>query len=137
MVVSAGVNVAFPLAFVAGRTRLLPAIGLAALTLQVPLAWAAAALAGLDGLALALTASTGFVLAFLLRELGALDAVERGLARAALTVGLLAATAFLPPALLLPPVAAAPAGVLVYAVLLAALRPSGLRSSWGYLRALR
>jgi O-antigen/teichoic acid export membrane protein len=137
IVASVGVHVAFPLVFVSGRTRPLPWIGLAAIAAQVPLAWIASELLDLDGLALALALSTALALGALLWQLGALEAVERGLARAAVTVGLLAAVAFVPPALLLPSVAGALVGLALYCVLVAALRPSGLRASWTYLRALR
>ena len=86
MVVSVGVNVSFPLAFVAERLRALPLIGAAALAAQVAL--------GLDRLG-ALRARRpgrgagaldGVVLVALLRVLGALDAGLRGIARAAAVV---------------------------------------------------
>ena len=67
MVVSVGVNVSFPLAFVAERLRALPVIGAAALASQVVLAWIGSALFELDGLAVALALSTGVVLVALLR----------------------------------------------------------------------
>ena len=70
MVASVGVNVAFPLAFVAERLRALPWIGRAALVLQVVLAWIASELFELDGLALALALSTFLVLAALLARAG-------------------------------------------------------------------
>ena len=59
MVVSVGVNVSFPLAFVAERLRALPVIGAAALAAQVVLAWICSELFELDGLAVALALSTG------------------------------------------------------------------------------
>ena len=136
MVVSVGVNVAFPLAFVVERLRALPVIGVAALVLQVLLAWLGVELAELNGLAVALAISTGLVLAALLVELGALRAVARGLGLAAAVVAALALLAFLPPALVLGSLAAALAGLVLYVVLLGALRPHGLRDSWRYLRAL-
>jgi len=137
MIASAGVNVAFPLAFVAGRTRALPWIAVLALALQVPLAWAAGELLELDGLAIALAVSTFFVLGALLRELGALGDAARGLATAAAVVAGITVGAFLPPALVLGSAAAALVGLGLYAVLVAALRPAGLTASWDYLRALR
>jgi hypothetical protein len=137
MVVSVGVNVSFPLVFVVERVRALPGIGLAALALQVPVAWAAGELAGLDGLALALAVSTAIVLVALLRELDALSATVRGLALAAATVAVLALAGFVPPELVLTSSAAALVGVGLYAALVAALRPRGLREAWAYLRALR
>ena len=80
MVVSVGVNVAFPLAFVVERLRALPLIAVVALALHVLLAWLAVELADLDGLAVALALSTSFVLAALLVELRALSPASRGLA---------------------------------------------------------
>jgi hypothetical protein len=44
--------------------------------------------------------------------------------------------AFAPPALLLGSAASAALGVVLYAVLLAVVRPRGLLASWRYLRAL-
>ena len=70
-IAAVGVAVTFPLAFVAGRTRALPWIALAALALQVPLAWLGVELLELDGLALSLAVSTLLVLAALLVELDA------------------------------------------------------------------
>jgi hypothetical protein len=137
MIASVGVAVTFPLAFVAGRTHLLPWIALGALALQVPLAWAAAEAFELDGLALALTFTTLIVLGALLRELDALRPVARGLAIAAAAVGGLTLLAFVPPTLVLGAAAAAAVGLLAYVVILALLRPRPLTLSWRYLRSLR
>ena len=137
MVVSVGVNVSFPLAFVAERLRALPVIGAAALAAQVVLAWIGSELFELDGLAVALALSTGVVLVALLRVLGALDAGLRGIARAAAVVAALTAVAYLPVGLLLGTVAAAVVGIVVYVALVALWRPRRLTESWGYLRALR
>jgi hypothetical protein len=137
MVVSIGVSVAFPLAFVAGRTRRLPWIALGALVLQAPLAWAGVELLHLDGLALALGVSTLVVLLALLAELGALAATARGLALAALVVGALTVAAFVPPAFVLGALASAVCGLVLYALLVALVRPRPLTASWRYLRGLR
>jgi hypothetical protein len=137
MVVSVGVNVAFPLAFVVERLRALPLIAVAALVVHLLVAWLGAEVAGLDGLAIALAVSTSVVLAALLTELGALAGALRGLAVAAGIVACLSLLGFLPPALVLGSSAAALVGLVVYVALVGALRPSGLRTSWGYLRALR
>jgi putative peptidoglycan lipid II flippase len=136
MVASIGVGVAFPLTFVANRTGALPWIGLGALLLQVPLAWVAWEAFELVGLALALAVSTFVALAAVLAELGVLRPVLRGLAVATATLAAVTLAAFLPASWLLGPVAAATVGIALYAVLIAALRPSGLRSAWEYLRAL-
>jgi hypothetical protein len=137
MVASVGVNVTFPLLFVAGRLRRLPLIGAAVLAAQVPLAWAAGALLELDGLALALALSTFLILGALLRELGALGLAERGLLVAASFALALALVSFVLPALVLGPVLSALVGLVLYCSLVGLLRPRGLTGSWSYLRALR
>jgi putative peptidoglycan lipid II flippase len=137
MVASVGVNVAFPLAFVAQRLRPLPWIGAAALAIQALLAWVASELFELDGLAIALAVSTLFVLGALLHELGAFGGGLRGLATAAVVMGAIALAAFLPPALVLGSGAASAVGLALYAALVALARPRPLGESWSYLRALR
>ena len=137
MVASVGVNVSFPLAFVAERLRPLPVIAAAALALQLALAWAGFELLELDGLAIALALSTLFVLTALLRELGALRTGLRGIVRAAAAIGAVAVAAFLLPSLLFGTVVAALVGLVLYVALVTAWRPAGLTRSWGYLRALR
>jgi hypothetical protein len=136
IIASIGVAVTFPLAFVAGRTQGLPWIALAALVLQVPLAWAGSSLLDLDGLALSMGLTTLLVLGALLRELGAFGEVARQLGTASLVVAGLTVLAFVPPALVLGSIASAVVGVLIYAALLALLRPRGLVAGWRYLRAL-
>jgi peptidoglycan biosynthesis protein MviN/MurJ (putative lipid II flippase) len=136
MIAAVGVAVTFPLAFVAGRTRGLPWIALGALALQVPLAWAGGELLELDGLALALAASTLLVLAALLVELHALGGTVRRLGAAAAFVAGLTVVTFVPPALLLGSLASVLVGLVLYVVLLAVARPRSLRDSWHYLRAL-
>ncbi len=137
MVASVGVNVSFPLAFVVNRLRALPLIGVAALALQLLLAWIGSELFELDGLAVALALSTLFVLVGILRELDALRAGIRGIAGAALALAAVTLVAYLPLGLVLGSVAAALAGLFVYCVLVAVWRPAGLTRSWSYLRALR
>ena len=136
IIASIGIAVAFPLAFVAGRTRWLPWIAVAALAVQAPLAWAGASLLELDGLALSIGVAALLVLGALLRQLGVLAEAARELALAALVVAALTVAAFLPPALVLGSVASALVGLVVYGVLLALIRPRGLVAGWRYLRAL-
>jgi hypothetical protein len=136
IIAAVGVTVTFPLAFVSGRTRGLPWIALAALVLQVPLAWLAAGWLELDGLALSLAVSNLLVLAALLSELRALTGSSRGLVGAGAIVGGIALVAFATPALLLGPVPSATIGAASYVLLVGLLRPRGLRASWGYLRAI-
>jgi hypothetical protein len=133
---SIGVAVTFPLAFVAARTRRLPWIALAALVLQVPLAWVGSELLGLDGLALSMGVTTLGILAALLWELGAFGATLRRLAAASVVVVGLVVLAFLPPSLVLGSIASALVGTLVYVAVLLVFRPRGLVSGWRYLRAL-
>jgi O-antigen/teichoic acid export membrane protein len=137
IIATVGVAIAFPLAFVAGRTRRLPWIAVGALALQVPLAWAGVSLLDLDGLALALACSAVAVLVALLAELGALADTARGLAGAACVVGGIAVAAFAPPAIFLGGIAAAAIGLVLYVGLFVLLRPRPLRRSWQYLRSLR
>jgi hypothetical protein len=137
MVASVGVNVSFPLAFVAERLRALPLIGGAALVCQLLLAWIGSSLFELDGLAIALTLSTLLVLSALLRELGALESGLRGIVRAALAIAAVTIVAFVPAGLLFGSIVAAVAGAVLYGVLVALWRPASLTQSWGYLRALR
>jgi hypothetical protein len=137
MVASVGVNVSFPLAFVAGRLRALPVIGGVALALQIGLAWLGSTLFELDGLAVALALSTLLVLIALLVQLDALEAGLRGILRAAVAIAAVAVVAFVPPGILLATVPAAIVGVALYAGLVGVWRPRGLTESWGYLRALR
>jgi peptidoglycan biosynthesis protein MviN/MurJ (putative lipid II flippase) len=137
MIASVGVNVAFPLAFVAERLRPLPWIGAAALVLQVLLAWAFVGLFDLDGLAIALTLSTFLVLLALLRELDALFDGVRGVAVAAATIAVFTVVAFLPAGLVLGSLPGTMVGLAAYVALMALVRPRGLRASWAYLRALQ
>lgn len=135
-VVSVGVSVTFPLVFVADRGRALPLVALGAVAVHVPVAIAGWRLAGLDGLAVALALTTAGVLMLLLGQLGAVRRTVRGLAVATAIVAGAAGVSFVPPGLLLPSLPAAVTGILVYLVLIAAVRPSGLREAWLYLRAL-
>jgi hypothetical protein len=136
IIASIGIAVAFPLAFVAGRTRGLPWIALAVLAVQAPLAWAGASVLELDGLALSIGVAALLVLGALLRQLGVLGEAARQLTLAALVVAALTVVAFLPPALVLGSVESALVGLVVYAALLALIRPRGLVAGWRYLRAL-
>ncbi len=137
MVVSVGVNVTFPLAFVAERLRALPWIGAGALAIQVLLAWV-----GVDALRAGrprpvLAVSTLLVLAALLVQLEAVERGLRGIAIAACVVSALVVVAYVPPSLVAGGLLGALVGLAIYVGLVALLRPRGLRESWAYLRALR
>lgn len=138
MVASIGVSVTFPLLFVAGRTRLLPALALGALAVHVPIEYGFRALFGLPGIVGGLALTTLLVLCALLATLSprTLAGVARGLGWPTFVNGGLAGLSFAVLAVFLPPIPAAAVGVLVYAGLLAVLRPPGLRRAWSYVRAL-
>ena len=135
-VVSVGLSLTFPLLFVAEAGRRLPLLAVLTVAVQTPLALIGQLTLGLDGLALALAATTTFVLAGLLIDLDAIRPAARGLAVAAVTIALFALVAFVPPSLVLAPPAAAAVGLALYAAVLALLRPAPLRDAWRYLRAL-
>jgi len=137
MVVSVAVTVTYPLVFVRGRARWLPALAGGALATEVLLAWAGRAAFGLAGIAASLALSTALVLGVLLLALGALERVARGLVTAAVVCGVVAALVFAVPRALLDPVVAAIVGVVLYAAVLAVWRPHGLRAAWAYLHALQ
>ena len=135
-VVSVGISLTFPLLFVAGAGRRLPLLAVLAVVVQIPLAVLGQIALGLDGLALALAATTAFVLAGLLVDLDIVRSAALGLAVAAATIAAFALVSFLPLSLVLGPLAGAAAGLVLYALLLAVLRPPPLRDAWRYLRAL-
>ena len=138
MVASVGVSVTFPLLFVAGRERLLPALAVGALALQVPLEWGLSRAWGLEGVAVGIGLTTLLILAALLALLSRATLVRAaaGLGRSAAVAGSLAALSFGLLALALDGIPAAAAGLAVYAAVLLAWRPRGLRSAWTYVRAL-
>lgn len=138
MAASIGVTVTFPMLFVAGRTRGLPLLALAALLVHVAVTWAAVEAFELDGAAAALALSTVAVLAALLVLLSPRVLVDaaRGLAAGALLIGVLALAAFGAAGAVLPATIAAALGAAVFGALLVASRRYGLQQAWGYLRTL-
>jgi hypothetical protein len=136
MLAAVGVAVTFPLCFVVGRTRALPWVAVGVLVFQVPLAWAGERLLHLDGLAVSLAIATFIVLAVLLGELRVLGTALRGLLVAGAIVGAISVLAFAVPAFGLGAIPSAAVGIALYVGILALVRPSGLRQSWRYLRAL-
>ncbi len=123
-VVSVGISLTFPLLFVVRAGRRLPLLALLTVVVQIPLAVIGQLTLGLDGLALALAATTAFVLASLLVDLDALRPTARGLVIAAMTVALFALVAFVPPSLVLAPAAAAAVGLALYIAVLGLVRPA-------------
>jgi hypothetical protein len=136
MVASVGVSVVFPVFFVVERGSRLPALAGATVVVHVAIAFAARALFGLDGLAIALAVTTGLCLVAMLAALHASTSTLIGLGGAAALAGGLAAVVFGAANAALEPVAAAAAGLAVYAALIVVVRPPGLRRSWQYLRTL-
>lgn len=131
-------TVTFPLVFVLERSRFLVAVAIAALVVHVPVTIALREAFGLPGIALALAVTTLGVLVALMVGVSRrmLTLSLAGLARLAVVVGALAGVAFGAFALLLGGIPGAVGGFLLYAALLVALRPRGLREAWTYLRAL-
>jgi hypothetical protein len=136
MLASVGVSVAFPLMFVAERGRALPVIAGVALAAHVPLALLGQVAGGLDGLEVALAVTTAGMLVAMLVFLDALRPVSRGLLVAAATVAAVAAVTFAPAGVVLGRSGAAACGLALYLVVLALIRPPGLRGAWRYLHQL-
>jgi hypothetical protein len=137
MVASIAVTVAYPLLFVRGRAKWLPLLAVGALCVHVLVEWAGRGIAGLGGVAGGLAVTTAGILAVVLAALGALAPTLRALVPAALVCGVVAAIAFGVPSLLVGPLAAAIAGLVVYALVLGVGRPPGLRQAWAYLHSLQ
>jgi O-antigen/teichoic acid export membrane protein len=137
MVASVAVTVAYPLLFVRGRARWLPLVAAAVLGVHTLVEWGARAAFGLAGVAAGLAVTTALVLVVLLGALGALRRSLEGLALAGLACAGVAVAAFVLPRTVLGPVAAAAAGLVLYAGALVLWRPPGLRHAWAYVRALQ
>ena len=138
MVVAVGVNVTFPLAFVTGRLRPLPWIGLGALVLQ-----ALARLARLRGVRARRARSRARVVHQLRtrRPPSRAGSAPRRRARAAARGGrdrrLSRSSRSCPPHSSSGRSRPRCAGLVLYALLVLFVRPRGLTQSWAYLRALR
>jgi hypothetical protein len=112
-------------------------LAVAALAVHVPLEWAGRALFDLPGIVAGMALTTAGVLVSLLWALGAVPATLRGLVVAAALCGVPAAICFAVPGLLIGAVPAAIVGLALYAAVLAAWRPAGLRAAWVYARGLQ
>jgi hypothetical protein len=138
MVVTVAYTVTFPLVFVMERTRYLVSLAVAALVVHVPITIGLREAFGINGIALALAVTTALVLVALTAAVSprmlALSAA--GLGRLGAGIGAVAAASFGVLSLFLGDVPAAVLGLALYAALLAALRPRGLREAWSYVRAL-
>jgi hypothetical protein len=138
MVASVALTIAFPLLFVAERPAVLLPLAAALPVAQVPLAWGLGEAFGLDGLALALAATTFAALAVLMVGISrrTLELAAAGLARLTAVVTGLAVLSFGVPAVVVGGFPAAVAGLAVYLGLLALARPLGPAAAWRYVRAL-
>jgi hypothetical protein len=138
MFASVAYTLAFPLIFVVGRHGRLVPIALGAFAVHVPLAWGLSRAFEMPGIAVALAISTLLVLGALLLSLSprVLTLAAVGLGRLAIIEAGLAAASFGLLALVLGGIPAAVVGLVVYAVLIVAWRPRGLREAWAYVRAL-
>ena len=130
--------VAFPLVFVAEKRWTLLPLAVVGFAICIPVGLGLRSVWGLAGLAIALGVSTFLISAGLLATLSlrTLAIAGVGLARLALAVGASAALAFGGLSLVLSPVLAALAGIVVYAILMFALRSLGLSDAWTYVRGL-
>jgi peptidoglycan biosynthesis protein MviN/MurJ (putative lipid II flippase) len=138
MVVMVAYTVVFPLVFVVEKPSVLLPLAPVALALHIPISLALRSWLGLNGLALALAVTTALVLVVLLAAVSPrmLELAALGLGRVALGLGALAAAAFGLVSLALTGIPAAAAGLALYAAVLAAARPRGLREAWAYVRVL-
>jgi peptidoglycan biosynthesis protein MviN/MurJ (putative lipid II flippase) len=138
MVAHAAFSITYPLLFVMHRTRLLIPLALGAVAVDIPISLALRSWAGLTGVAIALGITTLLLVLGLMAALSSrvlvLSAV--GLGRLALVVGAATALAFGGASLLLGSVAAAVLGIVVYTLILVAVRELGLAEAWQYVRAL-
>jgi hypothetical protein len=137
MVASVALTVAYPLVFVRGRAKWLPALAVVALLVHVLIEWGGRAAFGLGGIAGGMALTTALVLIALLGALGALRQSLIGLALAAVACGAVAVAAFGVPRVVLGPFSAAAVGLVAYVVVLGLWRPAGLRHAWAYVHALQ
>ena len=138
MVAHATFSITYPMLFVMHRTRLLIPLALGAIVVDIPISFAGRAWGGLTGVALALGISTLLLVLALMWALSprTLVLAATGLGRLAVIVGAATALAFGGAALLLGAFPAALLGLVVYALILLAVRQLGLAEAWHYVRAL-
>ena len=130
--------VTFPLVFVAEKRWTLLPLGALGFGLCIPLGLGLRALWGLPGIAIAVGLATLVIAGGLLATISmrTLGIAALGLAKLALAVGSAAALAFGGLRIALSPVTAAAAGVLLYGLVIFALRSLGLSEGWAYVRGL-
>ncbi len=130
--------VTFPLVFVAEKRWTLLPLGALGFGLCIPLGLGLRSLWGLPGIAIAVGLATLVIACGLLATISmrTLGIAALGLAKLALAVGSAAALAFGGLRIALSPVTAAAAGVLLYGLVIYALRSLGLSEAWTYVRGL-
>ncbi len=130
--------VTFPLVFVADKRWTLLPLAALGFGICIPIGLGLRAVWGLPGLAVAVGLATLVISAGLVATLSlqTLAIAGLGLAKLALAIGSAAALAFGALGAALPAVPAAVLGVLVYTVVIVALRSLGLSEAWTYVRGL-
>jgi hypothetical protein len=133
-----GFAVTFPLVFVAEKRWTLVPLGALGFGVFIPLGLGLRALWGLPGIAIAVGLATLVIFIGLIWTVSprTLEIAGIGLARLTLAIGAAAALAFGTLAAVLSPVPAAVVGVLVYTLIIVALRSLGLSEAWAYMRGL-
>jgi hypothetical protein len=138
MVAWVGFAVTFPLVFVAGRRRALVPLAALGFLVCIPLGLALRAAWGLPGIAIAIGLATLVIALGLMAAVStrALAIAAVGIGRVALAIAAASALAFGGLGLALSPIAAALLGVVVYALIIFAIRSFGLTDAWTYVRGL-
>ncbi|MDX6441284.1 MAG: Lipid flippase MurJ [Gaiellaceae bacterium] len=138
MVAWVGFAVTFPLVFVAGRRKALVPLAALGFLVCIPLGLAFRAAWGLPGIAIAIGLATLVIALGLMAAVStrALTIAAIGVGRVALAIAAASALAFGGLALALSPIAAALLGVVVYALIIFAIRSFGLTDAWTYVRGL-
>lgn len=138
MIATVAFSVTYPLLFVMERSHRLELLAVAAIVVHVPVTIALREAFGLPGIAFALALSTCGVIAVLMVTVSPrmLAVSALGVGRLAIRLAFVVGLSFGVLALLVGGIAAAAAGLALYALLLAAIRPRGLREAWAYVRAL-
>jgi hypothetical protein len=138
MIAWVGFAVTFPLVFVAEKRWTLVPLAALGFGLCIPVGLGLRALWGLPGIAVAIGLATLVIAAGLMATVSprTLEVAIIGLGRLALAIGSAAALAFGPISLALSPVPAAVVGVVLYVLLIYALRSLGLSEAWTYVRGL-
>jgi hypothetical protein len=139
MLASIAVTLTFPLLFVIERRRVVFPVTAAVVVLYAPAAWIGRETLGLAGIALALAVATFLALASLLAaiSIGSLTRVAASLGGVVVWVGLPAVASLGAGSVMKRPVVGAAVGLSLFTLLLAILRPRGLREAVTYLRRLR